>query len=129
MPLDEEAIHVEQRFYQNLVFLEFGAMPENTLMETNGGTLAITMNFNNTTPTLTSGPFGSSTYRFEGAYFNWLMESRPEYNYGNLTFPAELHLVFHEPEFDNVFDALDKDAAVAILAYGIKESFIDYELN
>uniref|UniRef100_A0A1I8PIL8 carbonic anhydrase n=1 Tax=Stomoxys calcitrans TaxID=35570 RepID=A0A1I8PIL8_STOCA len=73
------------------------------------------------TPTITDGPLeGKGTYRFYHMYFHWLTKTPDEWGFNNVSFPAELHLVFYNIKYGSYDKAMEKHEGIAALSISFR---------
>lgn len=72
-------------------------------------------------PKLSRGPMETKgQFRFEFAYFNFRRSMPDEWGFNNVSFPAELHLVFYSDKYTNYTRALEKHNGIAVVSMGFR---------
>ncbi|XP_013115533.1 uncharacterized protein LOC106093098 [Stomoxys calcitrans] len=122
IPMDESVNKPQMRQFKPLTFTNLDIQPKNIVLTNDGRTLNLYPNYTKSqVPIISGGPLEDiGSYRFSRMYFYWMERSDSKYNYGNITFPAELHLVFLNVNLTETWQSLRRDNCVVVLAYPIK---------
>ncbi|XP_058974379.1 carbonic anhydrase 6-like [Musca domestica] len=98
-------------------------IPDNIVLSNTGELIMIKLIYENVKklPKIGRGPmFNKGDYRFHYMYFNFLPEIPEEWSLNNISFPAELHLVFYNERRENYENALERDEGIVIVSMGFQ---------
>ncbi|KAH8270426.1 hypothetical protein KR018_009958, partial [Drosophila ironensis] len=122
-PININRVNVKLHNFTQLEFLNFNAIPKNSLVANNGHTVLVTMGFDTgKVPTVMGGPLAEKStlgYQFEQFHFHWGVNDTvgSEDLIDNQAFPAELHVVLRNLKYPNFISALGKDHGIAVMAF------------
>lgn len=111
---------VKDRLFPPVLCENCNESAQQIILTNDGDILLIDLVYDNTKhiPTLHDGPLkDNGTYRFQQIYFNWIETTREEeWDFNDVNFPAELHIVFYNTKYASYAQAFEKDEAVVILS-------------
>ncbi|XP_017488485.1 PREDICTED: carbonic anhydrase 7, partial [Rhagoletis zephyria] len=121
-PINIDSLNVIRRtFPQPLKFQWFQLTPKNAEILNNGHTVVVRLEYKDERPTISGGPLDGS-FAFEQLHFHWgdndTVGSEDRIN--NVSFPAELHMVFRNTKYQTFGEAAKHSNGVAVLAYFYK---------
>lgn len=124
MPTNESGMRIQNRRFDLFKIENFHRQPDNVIIENNGHTLMIHLNYSDDKrPTISRGPVKSvGNFGFALMYFHWLEKWSPQYDFNGISLPAELHLVFYNTIYASWTDAWDRDNGFVIFAFRLQVS-------
>lgn len=126
IPFRDNKTDFQIRTFGELNINQFSRRPIEGTVENNGQRIIAKFRYKEgRRPTLSKGPFGNETYRFEFLYLNWINESVAEQIYDPNSFgekgchvQVELHMVFtHVNCGGNIDLATRTNFGVAVLSF------------
>ncbi|XP_028902040.2 carbonic anhydrase 1 isoform X3 [Zeugodacus cucurbitae] len=119
-PINIDSVNVIRRTYPSLIADNFGTQPLSAEIVNNGHTVVVRLEYKNR-PTVTGGPLAGE-FVFEQLHFHWGDNDTfgSEDRINNVSFPAELHMVFRNTKYPTFDDAAKESNGVAVLAYFYK---------
>ncbi|XP_058974385.1 carbonic anhydrase 7-like [Musca domestica] len=121
IPFDGKEVH--EQFYTPLDCQNCNESADFMTLANNGEQLLIHLGYNDETkiPKLRRGPLeGKGHFRFQFMYFNFRPHMPEEWGLNNVSFPAELHLVFYSDKFSDYEKALEKDNGIAVASMAFR---------
>nr|XP_036226880.1 carbonic anhydrase [Bactrocera oleae]XP_036226881.1 carbonic anhydrase [Bactrocera oleae]XP_036226882.1 carbonic anhydrase [Bactrocera oleae]XP_036226883.1 carbonic anhydrase [Bactrocera oleae]XP_036226884.1 carbonic anhydrase [Bactrocera oleae] len=120
-PINIDSVNVIRRTYPPLSADNFGSEPISGEILNNGHTVVVRLEYAKKRPTVSGGPLVGE-FIFEQLHFHWgdndTIGSEDRIN--NVSFPAELHMVFRNTKYPTFEEAAAKSNGVTVLAYFYK---------
>ncbi|XP_067643752.1 carbonic anhydrase 7 [Eurosta solidaginis] len=120
-PINIDLVNVISRTYQIMTFNNFGTKPVSGEMLNNGHTVVVHFEYPENRPTVSGGPLDGK-FVFEQLHFHWgdndTIGSEDRIN--NVSFPAELHMVFRNDKYSTFAEAAAESNGITVLAYFYK---------
>ncbi|XP_054734169.1 carbonic anhydrase 3 [Anastrepha obliqua] len=117
-PINIDSLNVVRRTYQPMIFKKFEEPPKNAEILNNGHTVVVRLDFADKRPTISGGPLDGE-FVFEQLHFHWgdndTVGSEDRIN--NISFPAELHMVFRNTKYQTFGEAAKEGNGVTVLAF------------
>ncbi|XP_011201657.2 carbonic anhydrase 7 [Bactrocera dorsalis] len=120
-PINIDSVNVIRRTYPPLIAEHFGSQPISAEILNNGHTVVVRLEYAEERPTVWGGPLVGE-FVFEQLHFHWGDNDTfgSEDRINNVSFPAELHMVFRNIKYPTFEEAAAKSNGVAVLAYFYK---------
>ncbi|XP_018804166.1 PREDICTED: carbonic anhydrase-like [Bactrocera latifrons] len=120
-PINIDSVNVIRRTYPPLIPDNFGSQTIGAEILNNGHTVVVRLEYAGERPTVSGGPLVGK-FVFEQLHFHWGDNDTfgSEDRINNVSFPAELHMVFRNTKYPNFEEAAAKSNGVAVLAYFYK---------
>ncbi|KAL1132289.1 hypothetical protein AAG570_010246, partial [Ranatra chinensis] len=115
-PVNIDESLVTKIIWPPLTFSGTRALPLFSTMTNNGHT--VKLEFNTTEPILMTGGPLLGLYKFKQLHFHWGKNDSvgSENQINSQSFSMELHIVFYKVDYGNVYDAMNYDDGLAVLA-------------
>lgn len=116
-------VNIIPKHYAAIKKHNFEVLPLAIELENNGDTLMLRFFYEDPKdiPTISNGPLpDNDKYMLDHAYMNWLQTNPTEFNYEDISFNAELHIVFYNAKYSTYDEALLTHMGLAILAFGFQ---------
>ncbi|XP_020714425.1 carbonic anhydrase [Ceratitis capitata] len=122
-PINIDSVNVIRRTYQPLRPKKFESTPQSGEILNNGHTVVVRLEYDEQRPTVSGGPLDGE-FVFEQLHFHWGDNDTfgSEDRINNVSFPAELHMVFRNTKYPTFGEAALENNGVAVLAYFYKIS-------
>ncbi|XP_073822344.1 carbonic anhydrase 7-like [Musca autumnalis] len=114
---------VKELFMTPIMCVNCTEIADSILLKNNGDQLVIHLKYDDEVkiPILRGGPLeGKGFFRFEFMYFNFRPSMPEEWGLNNVSFPAELHLVFRSLNYPTYEKALEKHNGIAVASMGFR---------
>ncbi|XP_054085184.1 carbonic anhydrase isoform X1 [Zeugodacus cucurbitae] len=120
-PINIDSVNVIRRTYSPIVADHFGSEPISAKILNNGHTVIVHLEYAEERPTLSGGPLVGE-FVFEQFHFHWGDNDTfgSEDRINNVSFPAELHMVFRNTMYPTFDEAANHSNGVAVSAYFYK---------
>ncbi|XP_073822345.1 carbonic anhydrase 2-like [Musca autumnalis] len=114
---------IRDKLFSQLLCHNCNATSKGTILTNDGDWLVIDLIYDKEEhiPSLSNGPMkGKGTYRFKQINFNWIGKTNEIWDFNDVKFPAELHVVFYNPKYGEYTEAVKHNDAVAILSMAFR---------
>lgn len=121
-PLDETTLQIQIRHFEPFAFDNFDIAPDKAIMRNTGNMLLIDLDYNgDIPPTIYGGAVAEfGNYSLARVSWYWLEKSQPKYDFHQIKFPAELHLIFFNAKNKNLPRAAVRKNSVIALTFPLK---------
>lgn len=117
-PINIDIVNVQTQTFDDLIHQGFYDTPQTGDIVNNGHTVVIHLDYNDEEPSITGGPL-NGTFQFAQLHFHWGDNDTfgSEDMINNISYAAELHMVFYNQIYGNFDAALGHNQGVAVLAF------------
>ncbi|XP_037939743.1 carbonic anhydrase 7 [Teleopsis dalmanni] len=119
-PININIVDVVNSTFWPLEFHDFDVIPASAELVNNGHTVVVKLLYHNMPPTISGGPLrNQGLFQFSQFHFHWGENNTvgSEDRINNVSFPAELHMVFYNVKYETFNEAVVNDDGVVVLAF------------